>query len=261
MSTSMRIRGLWLVALMLCTTTPVIAQQPVSAAGQCGSSAQLPVFRLRDRGRRARAEPAGPRHRDDARPRQPDRRRVAGQPDHRRGHRPPAADPPGEAGLQQLRSHGEAGRAERAGADAHVPAFQASQQSTTAPAITPAMAANLKLYKQYTGQINGLADGDRRPGPRWSIPISSASRARTPTIVQISERPRRAAAGEREPREGSGCAAARKREHREGPRYHEAAGERQHCEGPRHQEARATSTWRPMSTCRRRATSPPTIPT
>ena len=33
-------------------------------------------------------------------------------------------------------------------------AFQASQQSTTDPAITPAMAANLALYKQYTNQIN-----------------------------------------------------------------------------------------------------------
>jgi hypothetical protein len=32
-------------------------------------------------------------------------------------------------------------------------AYQASQQNPSAPAITPAMAANLKLYQQYTGQL------------------------------------------------------------------------------------------------------------
>ena len=54
-------------------------------------------------------------------------------------------------------------------------AFQRSQQSTTDPAITPAMAANLKLYKQYTDQLNA-----------WQSEIAGQAAVVDPDIVGVA---------------------------------------------------------------------------
>jgi hypothetical protein len=53
--------------------------------------------------------------------------------------------------------------------------YQASQQNPSAPAITPAMAANLKLYQQYTGQLMA-----------WQSEISGQGPVVDPDIVGVA---------------------------------------------------------------------------
>ena len=72
-------------------------------------------------------------------------------------------------------------------------AFQASQQNPSAPAITPAMAANLKLYKQYTGQIMAWQTEITGQGPggrsryrrrRGRVPRQSSRSQNDPDALQ-----------------------------------------------------------------------------
>ena len=67
-------------------------------------------------------------------------------------------------------------------------AFQESQQSTTDPAITPAMAANLKLYQQYTDQINAWQTEIAGQAPVVDPDIVGVAGA-SPDIVQIQNDP------------------------------------------------------------------------
>ena len=54
-------------------------------------------------------------------------------------------------------------------------AYQNSQQNPGAPAITPAMAANLKLYQQYSGQLIA-----------WQAEISGQGPVVDPDIVGVA---------------------------------------------------------------------------
>lgn len=67
-------------------------------------------------------------------------------------------------------------------------AFQASQQNPSAPAITPAMAHNLKLYKQYTGQIMAWQTEITGQGPVVDPDIVGVAGA-YPDNLQISNDP------------------------------------------------------------------------
>lgn len=171
MSTSMRVRGPWLVALMLFSAAPAVAQQPanVEAALNFRFSASEIEAVVHARNRLARAIATTPGLGDQI---------VAAS----QGN--PTVDQV-IARLQQIpqvkQAYNNSGLTVRQGVLTELAlmltskAFQASQQNPTAPAITPAMAANLKLYKQYTDQINA-----------WQSEIAGQAPVVDPDIVGVA---------------------------------------------------------------------------
>ena len=154
MKSPMRIRGLWPMALMLSTATPVIAQQPVIA--QPANAAAALNFRfsaseieavVHARNRLARAIATTPGLGDQI---------VAAS----QGN--PTVDEV-IARLRQIpqvkQAYNNSGLTVRQGVLSELAlmltalANQNSQQNPAAPALTPAMAANLRLYQQYSGQL------------------------------------------------------------------------------------------------------------
>ena len=184
MSTSMRIRGPWLMALILLTATPVVAQQPanVEAALNFRFSASEIEAVVHARNRLARAIATTPGLGDQI---------VAAS----QGN--PTVDQV-IARLRQIpqvkQAYNNAGLTVRQGVLSELAlmltsrAFQRSQQSTTDPAITPAMAANLKLYKQYTDQINAWQSEIAGQAPVVDPDIVGVAGA-SPDMVQIQNDP------------------------------------------------------------------------
>ena len=101
----------------------------------------------------------------------------AGQSDGRRGHRPAAADPPGEAGYNNAGLTVRQGVLSELALMLTAQAYQNSQQNPGAPAITPAMAANLQLYQKYSGQLIA-----------WQAEISGQGPVVDPDIVGVAGR-------------------------------------------------------------------------
>jgi hypothetical protein len=184
MSTPMRIRGLWLVALMLFIAAPIAAQQPanVEAALNFRFSASEIEAVVHARNRLARAIATTPGLGDQI---------VAAS----QGN--PTIDEV-IARLRQIpqvkQAYNNAGLTVRQGVLSELAlmltsrAFQESQQSTTNPAITPAMAANLKLYRQYTDQINAWQSEIAGQAPVVDPDIVGVAGA-SPDIVQIQNDP------------------------------------------------------------------------
>ena len=184
MSTSMRIRGPWVVALMLSTATPLAAQQPVNvdAALNFRFSASEIEAVVHARNRLARAIATTPGLGNQI---------VAAS----QGN--PTVDQV-IARLQQIpqvkQAYNNSGLTVRQGVLSELAlmltsrAFQESQQSTTDPAITPAMAANLKLYKQYTDQINVWQSEIAGQAPVVDPDIVGVAGA-SPDMVQIQNDP------------------------------------------------------------------------
>ena len=184
MSTSMRIRGPWLVALMLATAAPLLAQQPASVEAALNfrfSASEIEAV-VHARNRLARAIATTPGLGNQI---------VAAS----QGN--PTIDEV-IARLRQLpqvkQAYNNSGLTVRQGVLSEMAlmltskAFQASQQNPSAPDITPAMAAYLKLYKQYTGQIMAWQTEITGQGPVVDPDIIGVAGA-YPDNLQISNDP------------------------------------------------------------------------
>lgn len=148
MSSPMRVRSLLLMAVMLFLTAPVAAQQPVSQAAlnfRFSASEIEAVVHARNNLARAIATTPGLGNQI-----------VAAS----------AGNPTVDQAIERLRqipqvkqAYNSAGLTTRQGVLSELALmltakeYQRSQQTPGAPAITPAMAANLKLYQQYSGQL------------------------------------------------------------------------------------------------------------
>ena len=104
-------------------------------------------------------------------------------------------------------------------------AYQNSQQNPGAPAITPAMAANLALYQQYSGQLMAWQSEITGQGPVVdpdmvgvagaypdNIQLQNNLDVQQPGNINAAQGPRHQAAGQRERGEGSRHAAGGQRE-------------------------------------------------
>ena len=184
MTTSMRVRRPWLLVLMLCTAVPVAAQQPINADAALNfrfSASEIEAL-VHARNRLARAIATTPGLGDQI---------VAAS----------QGNPTVDQVIERLRqipqvkqAYNNSGLTVRQGVLSELVlmltsrAFEESQQSTTDPAITPAMAANLKLYKQYTDQINAWQSEIAGQAPVVDPDIVGVAGA-SPDMVQIQNDP------------------------------------------------------------------------
>ena len=184
MSSPMRVRSLLVVAVMLFTTAPVAAQQPANAQAALDfrfSAAEIEAV-VRARNSIARAVATTPGLGDQI---------VAAS----------AGNPTVDQVIERLRqipqvkkAYNNAGLTTRQGVLSELAlmltaqAYQNSQQNPGAPPITPAMAANLKLYQQYTGQLTAWQSEITGQGPVVDPDIVGVSGA-YPANLQLQNNP------------------------------------------------------------------------
>jgi len=189
MKSPMHIRGLWTMAVMLCTTSAVVAQQPVIAQPanaqaalnfKISASEIEAVVHARNRLARAIATTPGLGNQIVAASQgNPTVNEVIA----RLSQIPQVKQAYNNSGLTVSQ-----GVLSELALMLTALAYQNSQQNPAAPAITPAMAANLRLYQQYSGQLMAWQSEIAGHGPVVDPDIVGATGA-YPDNVQLQNDP------------------------------------------------------------------------